>query len=188
MRLLACAALLVALLLGGLTWAQEKSDPAADDAAARKVVAEAKAEKLDQTALEKEFQQTMTGATLVGHFTVSGMPGGGPLKEERYKIKSMTKIRGDWWLLLTSIEYGGKKEITVPVPLQVKWAGDTPVITLTDVKIPQLGAFTSRVLFYKGEYAGTWSGGDHGGHLFGRIEAAGGEAAGGEAKAQAEKK
>ncbi|MFO0898792.1 MAG: hypothetical protein U0836_15315 [Pirellulales bacterium] len=175
MRLLAFAALLVALSLAGLSWAQEKSDPSADDAAARKVVDEAKAENHDQTALEKEFQQTMSGATLVGHFTVSGLPGGGPLKEERYKIKKVSKLTGNWWVLLTSVEYGGKKEVTVPVPLQVNWAGDTPVITLTDVPIPRLGTFTSRVLVYKGEYAGTWSGGDHGGHLFGRIEPAGGD-------------
>lgn len=175
MRLLACAAVLGALSLGGLSWAQEKADPTADDAAARKVVTEAKAESHDRQALEKEFQKTMSGATLVGHFTVSGLPGGGPLKEERYNIKNVSKLTGDWWLFLTSVEYGGKRAVTVPVPLQVKWAGDTPVITLTDVPIPQLGTFTSRVLVYKGEYAGTWSGGDHGGHLFGRIEPAGGD-------------
>src|SRR5436190_21196127 len=109
MRLLAFAALLVALSLGGLSWAQEKSDPSADDAAARKVVDEAKAENHDQTALEKEFQKTMSGATLVGHFTVSGLPGGGPLKEERYKIKNVSKLTGNWWVLLTSVEYGGKE-------------------------------------------------------------------------------
>ena len=31
------------------------------------------------------------------------------------------------------------------------------------------GKFTCRVLVYRDQYAGTWSGGDHGGHLFGRV-------------------
>ena len=57
-------------------------------------------------------------------------------------------------------------------PLEVKWAGDTPVITLTDLAIPGLGTFTARVLFYRGEYCGTWSAVDHGGTLFGKIQPA----------------
>lgn len=172
MKLHPWLALLLALLLTSPSLAQ-KAESNDDEAAARKVVDEAKAEQIDLTALEQEFQKTMSGATLVGHFTVSGMPAGGPLKEERYLIKRVTKLTGEWWVFFTSVAYGGKKEVTVPVPLQVKWAGDTPVITLTDVPIPQLGTFTSRVLVYKGEYAGTWSGGDHGGHLFGRLLLAG---------------
>ena len=33
-------------------------------------------------------------------------------------------------------------------------------------------SYTARVLIYGKQYAGTWSGKDHGGHLFGRIERA----------------
>ena len=40
----------------------------------------------------------------------------------------------------------------------------------SDLAIPGFGTFTSRVLIYRGQYAGTWDGGDHGGHLFGKIE------------------
>jgi len=58
----------------------------------------------------------------------------------------------------------------VPLPLEVKWSGDTPVITLTNFTIPALGTFTSRVLIYNGKYAGTWTHGKVGGHLFGTIE------------------
>ena len=64
------------------------------------------------------------------------------------------------------------KDVTVPIPLEIKWAGDTPVITLTDLAIPSLGTFTARVVIYDGRYAGTWQHGQVGGHLFGRIEKA----------------
>ena len=56
--------------------------------------------------------------------------------------------------------------------LQVEWAATTPVITLTNAAIPGLGTFSSRVVIYKNKYAGTWSHGEVGGHLFGTIEPA----------------
>ena len=54
--------------------------------------------------------------------------------------------------------------------LDVKWSGDTPVITLTDFTIPTLGTFSCRVLIYNGKYAGTWTHGAAGGHMFGVLE------------------
>ena len=117
--------------------------------------------------LEAEFERTMSGATLVGAFTDSDHPEAAP-RQERYTIKRVTKIRDDLWRFEARIQYG-KNDVTVPIPLQVKWAGDTPVITLTDLPIPGLGTFTARVLVYRGQYAGTWSGGSHGGQLFGAV-------------------
>ena len=51
----------------------------------------------------------------------------------------------------------------------MKWAGDTPVITLTDQALPGMGTYTARVVVYRGQYAGTWSGRNGGGKVFGRI-------------------
>ena len=116
--------------------------------------------------LEKDFADQLGGATLVGHYTVGKNTSG---KEERYEISEVSKAKGDVWLFKSRIVYG-QHDITVPMYLEVKWAGDTPVITLTDLEIPGLGTYTARVLIYRGQYAGTWSGGDHGGQLFGRIE------------------
>jgi hypothetical protein len=116
--------------------------------------------------LEKRFQAMMSGVTLVGHSaspdqeSVSG--------EEKYVIESATKLVGDTWLLKARLQYGGR-DIPVPVPVQIKWAGDTPVITLTDLTIPGVGTYTARVLLYRDQYAGTWSTKDHGGQLFGKI-------------------
>lgn len=54
--------------------------------------------------------------------------------------------------------------------MQVKWAGDTPVITLDDVGMPgDKSAYSARVLVYDKTYAGTWSGGGHAGLLNGVI-------------------
>ncbi|HVC95556.1 MAG TPA: hypothetical protein VND64_17810 [Pirellulales bacterium] len=121
---------------------------------------------VDRPTLEKEFTESLSGATLVGYFTTNGTKETG-LKEEKYKLKNVKKLRGDTWLF--EYQYGDKG-VAIPLPLEVKWAGDTPVITLTDAAIPGVGTFTARVLFYRGEYAGTWSAGaDHGGKLFGKI-------------------
>ena len=78
------------------------------------------------------------------------------------------KLGGKDWLITARIQYGDK-DITVPLMLPVEWAGDTPVITLTDLTIPGAGTFTARVLLYRGQYAGTWSAKDHGGEMFGKI-------------------
>jgi hypothetical protein len=129
------------------------------------------AEKLpDQAQLDKWFAETMSGATLVGHFTVDGRGSGEP-KEERYTIQKVTKQQGDYWLFLARIQFGGR-DVTIPMRIPVKWAGDTAVISVTDLGFPGLGTYTARVLIYGDQYAGTWSGKDHGGHLWGRIERA----------------
>jgi hypothetical protein len=49
------------------------------------------------------------------------------------------------------------------------WAGDTPVITLTDLSIPGVGSYTAHVVLYRDQYAGTRSGKNVGGQLFGKI-------------------
>ncbi|MBI2825435.1 MAG: hypothetical protein HYX69_12180 [Planctomycetia bacterium] len=126
--------------------------------------------KLDRASLERQFEETLSGATLIGTFTVTGQnaDNGKKLNEEKYTINEVKKIKDDLWQFKARIQYGGH-DLTVPLALEVKWAGDTPVITLTDMPVPGFGTFTARVLIYRGEYAGTWSGGDHGGQLFGRI-------------------
>ena len=119
--------------------------------------------------LYTKFSQSLSGVKLVGRFTVLGKDDGPPDAEE-YTIYSATKMpQGDYWLLHTRIKYADK-DVTVPIPLEVKWAGDTPVITLTKLPIPGLGTFSSRVVFYNNKYAGTWTHGEVGGHLFGTLE------------------
>jgi hypothetical protein len=116
------------------------------------------------------FTESMSGVTLVGHSTMLNREG--LSKEESYAIDGVSHMTGDTWLFRARLKYG-EREIPVPIPLSVKWAGDTPVITLTDLAIPGVGTFTARVVLYRDQYAGTWSGKDEGGQLFGRIVRAG---------------
>jgi hypothetical protein len=126
----------------------------------RKPGADAEAER------DRNFQQMMSGATLVGYSTTANRQG--LSGEERYTIHKVSKMAGDTWLFHTRVTYGST-DLPVPIPLTVRWAGDTPVITLTDLSIPGLGTFTARVLLYRDQYAGTWSAEKGGGQLFGRI-------------------
>lgn len=119
-----------------------------------------------QDELDRQFKEMMAGATLVGRSSrlnsdrISG--------EERYVIDGVNKLTGDTWLMRARYDYQGHS-IPLPVPVNIKWAGDTPVITLTDLAIPGMGTFTARVVLYRGQYAGTWSGEKGGGQIFGKI-------------------
>lgn len=123
---------------------------------------------------EAAFAKKMSNATLVGSFTVDGKGAGKPPKPERYELGTVKKLKNDKWLWTAKIKYGGKKgtKIAIPIPLTMKWAGDTPVITMTNFTIPTMGTFTARVLFYGDRYVGTWQHGKVGGHMFGKIEPA----------------
>jgi len=119
-----------------------------------------------QEDLARQFQEMMTGATLVGHSTLTGREG--MSGEERYSIDRISRIGSETWLLQTRMKLGSH-EVPFPVPVVIKWAGDTPVITLTDMPIPGFGTYTARVVLYRDQYAGTWSGKNYGGQLFGKI-------------------
>ena len=145
-----------------------KKDAAKKDAAVAKSAPADDSDKVP--AHYKEFAHRLTGATFVGHFTIPGVDLEKPLHEERYEIRRVTKMgNGDYWLFQARIKYGDH-DVTVPMPLEVKWAGKTPVITLDHVTIPKLGTFDARVVIDGARYAGTWQHDDVGGHLFGRIE------------------
>jgi hypothetical protein len=121
----------------------------------------------EQRSREDEFRKTMTGATFAGRFSSNKSD---RLSGERYTVSSVTKLAGDLWTINARIQYGSH-DVTVPVPMRVLWAGDTPVLTMTDAGIPGMGKFTARVLIYRDQYAGTWSSDKgSGGQLFGRLE------------------
>jgi hypothetical protein len=117
--------------------------------------------------LDQKLEQMMTGVTLVGRSSslrsekISG--------EEKYVIEGISKISGDTWLMRARFQYDGH-DLPIPIPVTIKWAGDTPVITLTDLAVPGMGSYTARVVLYEGQYAGTWSGQKGaGGQVFGKI-------------------
>jgi hypothetical protein len=120
-----------------------------------------------QAELEKKFEETMTGAVLVGRFTTRGREQNP--KEDRYTIVSAKKLFGELWVITAQIEYRGNA-VAIPLVVPVKWAGDTPVISVTDLTIPRMGTYTARVMIFRGQYSGMWDAGDHGGLMWGAIE------------------
>ena len=118
--------------------------------------------------LEQRFIERMTNVVLVGQFTVAGREDR-RANLERYEIESVTKVDENRWRFMARVTYA-EVDVKLPVTVPMVWAGDTPMITLTDFSIPTLGTFTARVFFYVDRYAGTWQHNEVGGHMFGRIE------------------
>jgi hypothetical protein len=131
----------------------------------------AASDSTDRAALEKAFEEKLSGCALVGVFSVDGknQDAEKPPRPERYEISKVTKLRDDYWTFNARVKYG-KTDVTVPITLKVLWAGDTPMISMTNLTIPGLGTFTCRVFFYEDRYAGTWQHGNVGGHMWGKIE------------------
>jgi hypothetical protein len=122
--------------------------------------------------LVKKLESQLSGATLVGVFTVDGLKSDRPPKQDKYTLGKVSKLaEADLWNFEAKIGFGSSNA-TIPIVVAIKWAGDTPMIQLTNTTIPGLGTFSTRVFFYEDRYAGTWQHGQFGGHMYGRIEKA----------------
>jgi hypothetical protein len=123
------------------------------------------------TELEQQFTARMTNAVMAGQYTLGDK---GAPKADRYTIVSVRKLKDDNWLFNARVQFGDK-DVTIPMIIPIKWAGDTPVISVTNLGFPGLGFYTARVVIYGDQYAGTWASAGpkaYGGHLWGRIEKA----------------
>lgn len=123
----------------------------------------------ESSAREEKFKKLMTGAKLTGLFTIEGKP----LKdqvEDTYEIRKVEKSKTgtDTWIITARVKYA-KNDYEMPFPIAVKWAGDTPVLTLEKLAVPGLGTFSCRVVLHGTKYAGTWQHDNVGGHMFGNI-------------------
>jgi hypothetical protein len=123
--------------------------------------------------LVKKLESNLSGATLVGVFTVDGLKSDRPPKEDKYTLGKVSKLpEGDLWRFEAKVAFGDPAK-TIPIVVAIKWAGDTPMIQLTNTTIPGMGTFSTRVFFYEDRYAGTWQHGPFAGHMYGRIEKGG---------------
>ena len=125
-----------------------------------------------QAKLEAALSKMLSGATLEGSFTSTGA-GSDPTKlsRDKYTLGEVKKVSGDVWQIPARIQYG-EKDITLPIMLPIRWAGDTPVVTVDELPLPGFGTVSARVMFFDGHYAGYWKHGDHGGNMFGVIHPA----------------
>jgi hypothetical protein len=123
--------------------------------------------------LEAKFKETMTAAVMSGRWCPVKDGVLGEEKEDKYSIVSAEKGSANSWVINARMQYGGR-EVVLPIPVQLKWAGDTAVMIVDSLRIPGLNGYggagySARVLFYGNTYAGTWSGSGHGGLLKGVI-------------------
>jgi hypothetical protein len=121
----------------------------------------------DRQKLEKELEERLSGARLAGYYMSDGQQG--PPKQDQYTLKKVAKLGGDKWLF-TAVLSSGERSMAIPLEIPIFWAGDTPVISVTNFNVMGMGSYTARVMLYKDHYAGTWSSPTHGGYLWGRIE------------------
>ena len=87
--LLVAAVLLAGRLAGHAARAADETKPAADTS-----------KSLNQAELDQKFQETLSGATLQGHFTNNRDEKGAAAKEDKYLIQSVTKMKDDMWRAL----------------------------------------------------------------------------------------
>lgn len=133
--------------------------------------AEAEKPEIDgeQKARFDAFAKMLEKTAFVGSFTMDRDKNQNR-RAERYEIRRVTKLdQGDYWRFFARIAYGDH-DVTVPIPVEVKWAGTTPVITVDNLTIPGMGTFDARVVISDKKYAGTWRHGKVGGLMFGHIE------------------
>jgi len=165
MRTLSRSIVTVTVLLAVSTgWAQQEPQGKSLTKAVDKAPAKS---GLDRAQLEKKLAKDMTNVVLTGSFTITGRQDD-KLRKEKYTILSAAKAKNDQWIFTARIQYGNQ-DVTLPIPIQVKWAGDTPILQLTKMAIPGMGTFTTRVVIYEDHYAGMWWHDKVGGHLFGTI-------------------
>lgn len=121
---------------------------------------------LSLTPAEQAFQTSMTNVTLTGYFTVGD---GSETRPDKYTVEKVEKIGDDLWSFDARIQYG-TRDYRAKVKVPVKWAGDTPVITLASYLIQGHGVYSARILIHNGQYAGTWGGAEgKGGKMFGNV-------------------
>jgi hypothetical protein len=149
-NLLALFTVTLALFSGSALRAAEATPPSAEE-------------------LEAKFKAAMTDIAMSGRWTPVKDGAMGAEKEDKYAIVSVEKISGSSWVINARM-----RNVVMPIPVKVLWAGDTAVIIVDNLQIPGAGnyggaAYSARVMIHDGTYAGTWSGGDHGGLLSGLL-------------------
>ncbi len=152
----------------------KQAEPQSQDKKAGAAPAVDESKSAGRAELEKTFREMMTNAVLSGTWQMTrgeGLEGKAPLgkaRPEKYTVDSVKKILGDRWVVTARIQYADK-DVRIPIPIRVVWAEDTPIITLDEIKIPLIGAYSARVMIYRNFYAGTWFGSNYGGVLSGQI-------------------
>lgn len=123
--------------------------------------------------VETNFVAMLKNATLKGTWApVQQAQLGASRKDDGYRIARVEKKEGDKWSLVYLVTYQGK-EFEYPMPVTVKFAGDTAVLILDNVRAGRDKAnWSARVMFHENVYTGRWwetGNKEHGGTIEGVI-------------------
>lgn len=122
---------------------------------------------------EAKFIAMLKNATLKGTWApVAKGKLGGERDNDTYKIARVEKKDDGKWAVVVPITLGDRT-IEYPIPCSVKFAGDTGILILDNVRTGQGSAqWSARVMFHDDVYAGRWwetANKEHGGTINGTI-------------------
>lgn len=109
--------------------------------------------------IEKAFSAMLTNATLNGTWAPIDKRLLGDDQKDGYEIVRATKKEADQWVLVSKMKFNGQ-ELQIPIPVIVKFAGDTAVMVLNNLPLGDGTTWSARILFHDDVYAGSWWGAD----------------------------
>ena len=123
--------------------------------------------------IEARFVAMLKNATLKGTWApVQGGKLGGERGNDSYRIARAEKSADGKWAVV-SVFTVQNRQVEYPIPCSVKFAGDTAVLILDNVRTGQGAAsWSARVMFHDDVYTGRWwesANREHGGTIAGTI-------------------
>ena len=123
--------------------------------------------------IETKFIAMLKNATLKGTWApVQKGKLGGERGDDSYRIARVEKGEGGKWKII-SVFTVRDQNIEFPIVASVKFAGDTAVLILDDVRAgPGSANWSARIMFHDDVYAGRWwetANREHGGTIAGTI-------------------
>jgi hypothetical protein len=123
--------------------------------------------------IEAKFIASLTKATLKGTWApVQQGKLGNERGDDSYRIARVEKTDQDKWSVISIVKVRDR-EIEFAIPARIKFAGDTAILILDNVRAaPGNANWSARVMFHEDVYAGRWwetDNKDHGGTIAGTI-------------------
>ncbi len=123
--------------------------------------------------VEAKFIAMLKNATLKGTWApVQKGKLGGERGDDSYKIARVEKGEGGKWSIISVLSVRDQ-QVEFAIPASVKFAGDTAVLILDDVRAGPGGAnWSARIMFFDDVYTGRWwetANKEHGGTIAGTI-------------------
>lgn len=124
--------------------------------------------------IEAKFIVMLKDATLKGTWApVQQGKLGGERGDDSYRIARVEKLADGKWSVVSIFKLGDR-QMEFPISASVKFAGDTSVLILDNVRAgPGKANWSARVMFHEDVYAGRWwetAVPEHGGTIAGTIQ------------------